>query len=131
MINEEETYPYMDEGGCFRWITVKNRKVKMYEGESLSVAFSRDNGDPRNIFEGYSSMPTLSLSREMYATVMHELRYNVSREAKMHFIIIKAIGDYVWIVENYGYDSYRIIKKSPIIAHDRYIDLESGSDNGR
>ena len=42
---------------------------------------------------------------------MHELNTNLSKEERERFIVSKAIGDYIYTIENYGFNDYRIIGK--------------------
>lgn len=60
------------------------------------------------------SYPTILLPKKEYGKVMHELNNNLSKAERDRFIVTKAIGDYVYTIENYGFNDYRIIGKRPI-----------------
>lgn len=53
----------------------------------------------------------VQLPKEEYARVMSELNTNLTKEQKQKKQIIRAIGSNVYIVENNGFNEYRIIKK--------------------
>lgn len=57
---------------------------------------------------------TVHLPKQEYAHVMSELNTHLSDEERNHFIVSKAIGNHVYVIENYGFDDYRIIGKYPI-----------------
>jgi len=59
-------------------------------------------------------IPTVILPRKEYGKVMHELNTNLSKEERERFIVSKAIGDYIYTIENYGFNDYRIIGKKLI-----------------
>lgn len=61
-----------------------------------------------------SEFETVILPKQEYAHVMSELNTNLSKEQRQQPIVSKAIGDYVYIVENNGFNDYRIIGKYPI-----------------
>ena len=58
--------------------------------------------------------PTILLPKKEYGKVMHELNNNLTKEERNRFIITRAIGDYMYTIENYGFNDYRIIGKRPI-----------------
>ena len=45
---------------------------------------------------------------------MHEPNTHMSEEDRQKPIITKAIGKYVYTIENRGFNDYRIIRKTPI-----------------
>ena len=59
-------------------------------------------------------IPTIRLPKQEYGKIMHELNNNLSKEERKRFIVMKAIGDYIYTIENYGFNDYRIIAKEPI-----------------
>lgn len=59
-------------------------------------------------------IPTIRLPKQEYGKVIHELNNNLSKEERKRFIVIKAIGNYTYTIENYGFNDYRIIAKEPI-----------------
>ena len=66
--------------------------------------------------KAYSSknFETIILPKQEYAHVMSELNTNLSKEQRQQPVVSKAIGKYVYVVENNGFDEYRIIGKFPI-----------------
>lgn len=66
--------------------------------------FSRNSKDYSTVF----------LSKDEYAHVMSELNTHLSGEQRNRKVITKAIGNYVYTVENNGFGNYRIIGKNPI-----------------
>ncbi|MBQ3334424.1 MAG: hypothetical protein IJG85_02325 [Eubacteriaceae bacterium] len=57
---------------------------------------------------------TIRLSKKEYAIVMHEFNTNMSEDQRKRKIVSKAIGNYVYTIENNGFNDYRIIGKIPI-----------------
>lgn len=45
---------------------------------------------------------------------MSELNTNLTKEELKRKVVTKAIGDYIYTIENNGFDNYRIIGKIPI-----------------
>jgi len=61
-----------------------------------------------------SSFKTYKLSKKEYAHVMSELNTNVNDRQKELKVFTKAIGEYVYTVENNGFGNYRIIGRTKI-----------------
>ena len=57
---------------------------------------------------------TIRLPKKEYGKVMHELNTHMSDEDREKPVITKAIGKYVYTIENRGFNDYRIIRKTPI-----------------
>ncbi len=57
---------------------------------------------------------TVVLPKQEYAHVMSELSTHMSEAQRKQPVVKKAIGDYVYTVENNGFGDYRIIGKKPI-----------------
>lgn len=57
---------------------------------------------------------TIQLSKSEYAMVIHALNTDLTDEQRTHKIIHKSIGNYIYTVENNGYDNYRIIGREEI-----------------
>lgn len=53
----------------------------------------------------------VKLPKEEYAQVMHELNTNLSKDERKMKKITKAIGNYLYTVENHGFNDYKITKK--------------------
>lgn len=58
--------------------------------------------------------PTVELPKNEYASVMHEIATNISEKQAAKKVFRKAIGNYVYTVENNGFGNYRIIGKGRI-----------------
>ncbi|MEE1124886.1 MAG: hypothetical protein U0L18_02985 [Acutalibacteraceae bacterium] len=61
-----------------------------------------------------SDFPTIHLPKSEYACVMSEIATNISREQIERKVFNKAIGNYIYTVENNGFGNYRIIGKKNI-----------------
>lgn len=62
-------------------------------------------------FYDSSAFETIYLPKQEYAHVMSEINTHLSDEERSQFIVSKAIGNYVYVFENYGFNEYRIIGK--------------------
>ncbi len=49
-----------------------------------------------------------------YAKVMHELNTNLTKEEQQQRLVSRNIGNYVYTVENNGFNEYRVIRKKKI-----------------
>ena len=58
--------------------------------------------------------PTVFLPKKEYAHVMSELETHITLEQRRKKVFRKAIGDYIYTVENNGAGNYRIIGKRKI-----------------
>ena len=56
----------------------------------------------------------IRLPPKEYAKVMHELNTNLTKEQRKKKYITKSIGAYIYQVEIYGFDNYRITNKKRI-----------------
>ena len=63
---------------------------------------------------GTGVLPTVRLSKAEYAKVMSEFNTNMSNEQRKQAVVSKPIGDYIYTIENNGFDEYRIIGKVSI-----------------
>lgn len=57
---------------------------------------------------------TVVLPKVEYAHVMSELNTHLSDEQRKQKVVTKAIGNYIYTIENNGFDNYRIIGKEEI-----------------
>ena len=57
---------------------------------------------------------TVILPTKEYAHVMSEIATNLTKEQSKRKVFSKAIGDYIYTVENKGFGNYRVIKKIKI-----------------
>lgn len=64
--------------------------------------------------KGSKDFPTVRLPKAEFAHVMSEIATNISREQSSKAVFKKAIGNYVYVVENNGFGEYRIIGKERI-----------------
>ena len=60
------------------------------------------------------SIKTIILPKQEYAHIMSEFATNMSKEQRQQPIVSKAIGDYIYTIENNGFGNYRVIGKVPI-----------------
>ena len=56
------------------------------------------------------------LLKDEYAHVISELNTHMSEEDRLHAVVSKPIGDYVYTIINNDFDDYVIIGKRPIIS---------------
>jgi len=68
--------------------------------------------------EDYS---TVILERKEYAHVMSEIATNLTKEQAKMRTFSKAIGEYIYVIENNGFGNYRIIKKRKIRRNSKYV----------
>ena len=57
---------------------------------------------------------TIILPKQEYAHVMSEIATNISNEQRNRKVFKKAVGNYMYTVENNGFGNYRIIGKVKI-----------------
>lgn len=63
---------------------------------------------------GSKGFPTITLPKDEYAMVMSELNTHMSDLQRSQSVVTKPIGNYIYTIENNGFDDYRIIGKEPI-----------------
>lgn len=68
--------------------------------------------------KGSKDFPTVFLPKQEYAHVMSEIATNITKEQIQKSVFEKAIGNYIYTVENNGFGNYRIIDKTLIDAGD-------------
>ena len=68
------------------------------------------NGGKTN-FDRERKKKELCLKKSEYARVMRALNSDLAKEERAKKIITKPIGNYLYTVENNGFDNYRIIDK--------------------
>lgn len=61
-----------------------------------------------------SSLPTVRLPKAEYAHVMSEIATHITNEQREQKVFSKNIGNYIYTVENYFDNTYRVIDKSKI-----------------
>lgn len=87
-----------------------------YMSKNVYIAGTRGimNVGTESVRLGTSTLKTIRLPKDEYAHVMSELNTNMSARDRQKPIISKAIGNYIYTIENHGFDDYRIIGKVPI-----------------
>lgn len=68
--------------------------------------------------KGSKDFPTVFLPKQEYAHVMSEIATNITKEQSQKSVFEKAIGNYIYTVENNGFGNCRIIDKTFIDAGD-------------
>lgn len=99
--------------------------VKIFQGARTAAKSSIVNSATDDIIssvktfaKGSKDFPTVFLPKQEYAHVMSEIATNVTKEQSQKSVFEKAIGNYVYTVENNGFGNYRIIDKTIIDAGD-------------
>ena len=77
---------------------------------------------PLNYFNT-SNIATVYLPKDEYAHVISEINTHMSDEQRAMPVVSKAIGDYIYTFENYGFNEYRIIDKR-LIEGDIYEEIQ-------
>lgn len=77
---------------------------------------------PLNYFNT-KNIKTVYLPKDEYAHVMSEINTHMSDEQRAMPVVSKAIGNYIYTFENYGFNEYRIIGKK-LIEGDKYAEIE-------
>ena len=68
-------------------------------------------GGGKKKFDRKRKRQAVKLSKVEYARVMSELNTHLTKAERKKAIVQRAIGDYNYIIENNGFDSYRVIAK--------------------
>lgn len=99
--------------------------VKIFQGARTAAKSSIVNSATDDIIssvktfaKGSKDFPTVFLPKQEYAHVMSEIATNITKEQSQKSVFEKAIGNYVYTVENNGFGNYRIIDKTIIDAGD-------------
>jgi hypothetical protein len=74
-------------------------------------------------FANSKACKTIILPKTEYAHVMSELATHMTDEQRSKKVVKKAIGKYIYTVENNGFGDYRIIGKKPIDS-EKFDELE-------
>ena len=100
-------------------------KKKYLETSSFSAYNSNTKGIGFQFFAIKSKdFPTITLPPQEYAHVMRELATHLTDEQRKWKVVKKAVGNYVYTIENNGFGDYRVIGKKTIDNDD----LEWGDD---
>lgn len=99
--------------------------VKIFQGAKTVTKSSIVNPATDDIIssvkafaKGSKDFPTVFLPKQEYAHVMSEIATNITKEQSQKSVFEKAIGNYIYTVENNGFGNYRIIDKTLIDAGD-------------
>lgn len=99
--------------------------VKIFQGARTAAKSSIVNPATDDIIssvkafaKGSKDFPTVFLPKQEYAHVMSEIATNITKEQSQKSVFEKAIGNYIYTVENNGFGNYRIIDKTLIDAGD-------------
>lgn len=99
--------------------------VKIFQGARTAAKNSIANPATDDIIssiktfaKGSKDFPTIFLPKQEYAHVMSEIATNITKEQSQKSVFEKAIGNYVYTVENNGFGDYRIIDKTIIDVGD-------------
>lgn len=99
-----------------KWRTVGGRRILIKDGQSLEDAM-RASGKFKNLKAKESddgALETIYLPKSEYARVMSEIATNFTKEQAQKKVFNKAIGDYIYVVENNGFGEFRIVGKRRI-----------------
>lgn len=112
----DEEYERMVLAGSREPIRLKNKVVTK---EPIRLVDKSAKSDTIKIDMQYfakksSDFPTVQLPKNEYAHVMSEIATHISEEQKTKTVIKKAIGNYMYTIENNGFGNYRIIKRKKL-----------------
>lgn len=106
---------YMDGGKNSQIIPKDIRQLIDDYFNNFKLRNNRNNNKIKSLnLSRTESCPTIVLPKKEYGKVIHELNNNLTKAERDRFIITRAIDDYYYTVENYGFNDYRIIGKKPI-----------------
>lgn len=99
--------------------------VKIFQGARTSAKSSTVNATTDDIISSVKAFAkaskdfrTIFLPKQEYAHVMSEIATNTTKEQRQKSVFEKAIGNYIYTVENNGFGNYRIIDKTLIDVGD-------------
>lgn len=84
------------------------------QGEGGRFVYNGGKKKQPRKFDRSRKHKTVQLSPAEAAMVRHELNTHLSKEERKKFILQKPIRNYLYTVENHGFDNYRIIEKMPL-----------------
>ena len=84
------------------------KHVRLKTGNMTSREYALSKSKSSDNYE------TIRLAKSEYATVMSALNTDLTAEQRKHKIIHKAIGNYIYTIENNGYNNYRVIGREEI-----------------
>ena len=99
-----------------KWRTIGGRRILIKEGQSLEDAM-RASGKFKSLKPKGSNRgapKTVYLPKDEYAHVMSEIATNLTKEQAQKKVFNKAIGDYIYAIENNGFGEFRIVGKRRI-----------------
>lgn len=115
--SENSQDPFSTDEEPKEWFTSNSAHIPIEEGEKQSEVFKDftkekrlEKSRKRDKIDS-SKHPTVKLPKEEYAQVMRELNTNLTKEQKKEKILRRYIGNHRYIIENNGFNEYRIIDK--------------------
>lgn len=93
----------------------KNKYLKTLEENTKTYKIG-SRGIGIQFFASSKAYKTIVLPKQEYAHVMSELATNMTAEQRKKKVVSKAIGSYIYTIENNGFGDYRIIGKKAIDA---------------
>lgn len=104
----EKWLDYLEDGGTTKsWNEYKKDVEKSENGSKIKIGlqfFARNSKDYKTIY----------LPEDEYAHIMSELATNMTAKQRKQKVVTKAIGNFVYTVENNGFGDYRVIGKEII-----------------
>jgi SPP1 gp7 family putative phage head morphogenesis protein len=104
----DEILDYVDQGGTYEdWNNYKKTVENSQKGSKIKLGiqfFARSSKDYK----------TVELPKQEYAHVMSELATHLTATQRKQKVITKAIGKYIYTIENNGFGNYRVIGKEII-----------------
>ena len=100
------------------WELVNEMTYSEWEKWKNALANSEKGGNNKYDLQFFAKSSkdyeTIVLPKQEYAHVMSELATHMTEEQRKQKVVHKAIGNYVYTVENNGFGNYRVIGKKPI-----------------
>ena len=100
------------------WELVNEMTYSEWEKWKNSLANSEKSGNMKFGLQFFSrsskDFKTIELPKQEYAHVMSELATHLTAAQRKQKVVTKAIGNYIYTVENNGFGNYRIIGKEVI-----------------
>ena len=117
-LDDDELQTLKDRAAYFGLDKSKNfddYKKKYLEASRFSAYNSSTKGIGLQFFARNSKdYPTITLPKQEFAHIMSELATHLTAEQRKQKVVTKAIGNYVYTIENNGFGNYRVIGKEAI-----------------
>lgn len=113
---------YEDSDEYEAWLDFLSKGGTTAEYEALKAKGALTNSTKRGIMridiqhfaKKIEDFETVILPKKEFAHIMSEIATNLTEEQSKKKVFSKAIGDYIYTVENKGFGNYRVIKKIKI-----------------